>query len=46
MIELRLAVSILLVLTLPLVQAETLSGSVVRVTDGYTIAVLDADKVQ
>ena len=40
MIKLRLAVSILLLLTVPLVQAETLTGSVVRVTDGDTIVVL------
>ena len=46
MIELRLAVSILLLLTLPLAQAETLTGRVVRVTDGDTIVVLDANKVQ
>ena len=46
MTELRLAVSILLLLTLPLAQAETLTGRVVRVTDGDTIVVLDANKVQ
>ena len=46
MIKLRLAVSILLLLTVPLAQAETLSGRVVRVTDGDTIVVLDASKVQ
>ena len=46
MIKLRLAVSILLLITLPLAQAETLSGRVVRVTDGDTIVVLDASKVQ
>jgi endonuclease YncB( thermonuclease family) len=46
MIKLRLAVSILLLLTFPLVQAETLSGRVVRVTDGDTIVVLDTSKVQ
>ena len=46
MIKLRLAVSILLLLTLPLAQAETLTGRVVRVTDGDTIVVLDASKVQ
>ena len=46
MTDLRLAVSILLFLTLPLVQAETLSGRVVRVTDGDTIVVLDSSKVQ
>jgi len=46
MIELRLAVSILLLLTLPLAQAETLTGRVVRVTDGDTIVVLDTNKVQ
>ena len=44
--ELRLAAFILLLLTLPLAQAETLSGRVVRVTDGDTIVVLDASKVQ
>ena len=46
MIKLRLAVSLLLLLTLPLAQAETLTGRVVRVTDGDTIVVLDASKVQ
>ena len=46
MIKLRLTGFILLLLTLSLVQAETLSGRVVRVTDGDTIVVLDADKVQ
>ena len=46
MTELRLAVSLLLLLTLPLAQAETLTGRVVRVTDGDTIVVLDASKVQ
>ena len=46
MTELRLAVSILLLLTLPLAQAETLTGRVVRVTDGDTIVVLDSSKVQ
>jgi endonuclease YncB( thermonuclease family) len=46
MTELRLAVLILLFLNLPLAQAETLSGRVVRVTDGDTIVVLDASKVQ
>ena len=46
MIKLRLAVFLLLLLTLPLAQAETLTGRVVRVTDGDTIVVLDASKVQ
>ena len=46
MIKIRLAVSIFLLLTLPLAQAETLSGRVVRVTDGDTIVVLDASKSQ
>ena len=44
MIKLRLAVFILLLLTLPLAQAETLTGRVVRVTDGDTIVVLDAEQ--
>ena len=46
MTDLRLAVSILLLLTLPLAHAETLIGRVVRITDGDTIVVLDASKVQ
>jgi endonuclease YncB( thermonuclease family) len=46
MTKLRLAVSILLLLTVPLAQAETLTGRVVRVTDGDTIVVLDSSKVQ
>ena len=46
MIKMRLAVSILLLLTVPLAQAETLSGRVVRVTDGDTIVVLNSSKVQ
>ena len=35
-----------LMLIFPLAQAETLTGRVVRVTDGDTIVVLDASKVQ
>ena len=46
MTELRLAVSIVLLLALPLAQADTLTGRVVRVTDGDTIVVLDASKIQ
>ena len=46
MIKMRFAVSILLLLTLPLAQAETLTGRVVRITDGDTIVVLDSSKVQ
>ncbi len=46
MTELRLAVSIHLLLVLPPAQAETLTGRVVRVTDGDTIVVLGASKVQ
>jgi endonuclease YncB( thermonuclease family) len=46
MTELRLAVSILLFLALPLAQAETITGLVVRVTDGDTIVSLDANKTQ
>ena len=46
MTELRLAASLLLLLILPVAHAETLMGRVVRVTDGDTIVVLDADKTQ
>ena len=46
MTELRLAVSILLFLTFPLAQAETLTGRVLRIKDGDNIVVLDASKVQ
>ena len=38
MIKLRLAVFLPLLLILPLVQAETLIGRVVRITDGDTPA--------
>ena len=46
MIKSRLVVSLLLILIFPLAQADTLTGRVVRVTDGDTIVVLDASKVQ
>ena len=46
MSDFRLAVYMLLVLSVPLAQAETLTGRVVRVTDGDTIVVLDASKAQ
>ena len=42
----RLVVFLLLILTFPQAQADTLTGRVVRVTDGDTIVVLDASKVQ
>jgi len=43
---LRPAIFLFLLLTFPFLHAETLTGCVVRVTDGDTIVVLDADKVQ
>jgi endonuclease YncB( thermonuclease family) len=43
---LRPAIFVFLLFTFPYVHAETLTGRVVRVTDGDTIVVLDADKVQ
>jgi endonuclease YncB( thermonuclease family) len=43
---LRPAIFVYLLFTFPHVHAETLTGRVVRVTDGDTIVVLDADKVQ
>ena len=43
---LRPAIFLFLLLTFPFLHAETLTGRVVRVTDGDTIVVLDADKVQ
>ena len=46
MSKFRLSLSLLLFLTHALVQAETLSGRVVRVTDGDTIVVLGANKTQ
>jgi endonuclease YncB( thermonuclease family) len=46
MIDFRFAVYLLLFFSLPLAQAETLTGRVVRVTDGDTIVVLDASKAQ
>ena len=46
MIKSRLVVFLLLMLIFPLAQAETLTGRVVRITDGDTIVVLDASKVQ
>ena len=46
MTKLRLAVSLLLLFILHSAQAEILTGRVVRVTDGDTIVILDADKVQ
>ena len=42
----RTTVFFLLLAFFSLVQAETLTGRVVRVTDGDTIVILDADKVQ
>ncbi len=42
----RLVVFLLLTLIFPLAQADTLTGRVVRVTDGDTIVVLDASKTQ
>jgi endonuclease YncB( thermonuclease family) len=46
MTKMRFAVFLLLLLAIPLIQAETLSGRVVRVTDGDTIVVLDFSNVQ
>jgi endonuclease YncB( thermonuclease family) len=46
MTKMRFAVFLLLLLAIPLIQAETLSGRVVRVTDGDTIVVLDSSKKQ
>ena len=46
MINMRLIILALLVFTLPLAQAGTLIGRVVRVTDGDTIVVLDANNAQ
>ena len=43
---LRPAIFLFLLLTFPFLHAETLTGRVVRVTDGDTIVVLDTDKVQ
>jgi endonuclease YncB( thermonuclease family) len=42
----RPAALLVLLLTFLSVHAETLTGRVVRVTDGDTIVILDADKVQ
>ena len=42
----KFAVFLLLFLSLPLAQAETLTGRVVRITDGDTIVVLDDSKAQ
>jgi endonuclease YncB( thermonuclease family) len=42
----RPAALLLLLLIFSSLHAETLTGRVVRVTDGDTIVVLDADKVQ
>jgi len=44
--DFRFAVCVVLFFSLPLAQAETLTGRVVRVTDGDTIVVLDASKAQ
>ena len=44
--RLRPAAFLVLLLAFRSAHAETLSGRVVRVTDGDTIVVLDADKVQ
>jgi len=46
MASMRQVIYLLLVFTLPLAHAETLTGRVVRVTDGDTIVVLDASKEQ
>ena len=46
MINMRLIILVLLVVILPLAQAETLTGRVVRVTDGDTIVVLDSNNAQ
>ena len=46
MTVLRPAIFLFLLFTFPFLHAETLTGRVVRVTDGDTIVVLDADKVQ
>ena len=46
MTDFRFAVFLLLFFSLPLAQAETLTGRVVRVTDGDTLVVLDVGKVQ
>ena len=46
MIRLRPATFLFLLLNLPSIHAETLTGRVVRVTDGDTIVVLDTSKVQ
>ena len=46
MTVLRPAIFLFLLLNFPILHAETLTGRVVRITDGDTIVVLDADKVQ
>jgi endonuclease YncB( thermonuclease family) len=46
MINMRLIILALLVFTLPLAPAGTLTGRVVRVTDGDTIVVLDSNNAQ
>ena len=46
MTMLRPAIFLFLLLNFPILHAETLTGRVVRITDGDTIVVLDADKVQ
>ena len=46
MTMLRPAIFLFLLLNFPILYAETLTGRVVRITDGDTIVVLDADKVQ
>lgn len=42
----RLVIVIFLLFSLPIVKAGSLTGRVVRVTDGYAIVVLDAEQVQ
>ena len=44
--DMRLALTILLALAQSIVSADTLTGRVVRVTDGDTIVVLDSSNVQ
>ena len=46
MVNTRLVILSLLAFTFPLVHAEIITGRVVRVTDGDTIVILDASKVQ
>ena len=46
MSKLRPGILLFLLFTFPFLHTETLTGHVVRVTDGDTIVVLDAGKVQ